>query len=84
MAGGSISIDANTLRSSAIEVLGAGMGSYTKGEFKQFNNELIPEMFQLAAEEKLRVHTPEEPLKNIESAWNKEVEAGTRLVLVAD
>jgi NADPH:quinone reductase-like Zn-dependent oxidoreductase len=84
MAGENISIAANDLRSSAIEVLGAGMGSYTKGKFKQFNNELIPEMFQLAAVNRLQVYTLEEPLKNIESAWNKEVEAGTRLVFVVD
>jgi NADPH:quinone reductase-like Zn-dependent oxidoreductase len=84
MAGENISVSANAVRSSAIEVLGAGMGSYSESEFKQLGNELVPEMFQLAAENKLRVHTLEEPLKNIENAWNKEVEPGTRLVLVVD
>jgi NADPH:quinone reductase-like Zn-dependent oxidoreductase len=84
MAGSHISVDANALRGSAIEILGAGLGSYTQSEFQQLSDELIPEMFQLAAENKLRVYTLEEPLENIEEAWNKEVEAGTRLVLTVD
>src|SRR5699024_10742659 len=53
MAGQRINIEAGTLRNSALEILGAGLGSYTKEEFKQLTSEFLPEIFQLAASGKI-------------------------------
>jgi|SRR5699024_3466216 len=84
LAGNDINIAAGILRSSAIEVLGAGLGSYKEEELQQFSAELIPEMFQLAAKGVLTVTTQRESLEDIEQIWKQEGEAGTRLVICPD
>jgi len=81
MAGQRINIEAGTLRNSALEILGAGLGSYTKEEFKQLTSEFLPEIFQLAASGKISSATHKVPLKNIEKAWQEGTEAGKRLVI---
>lgn len=81
IAGPTISLSAGTIRNSKIEVLGAGLGSYTKEEFSRLITEFVPEMYQLAAQGKLSVNTEEEPLENIEAVWNRGIESGKRLVL---
>lgn len=81
MAGPTLSLDAGTIRSSKIEILGAGLGSYTKEEFNRLTTEFVPEMFELAATGKLTVNTHEEPLENIETLWEQEIQSGERLVL---
>ncbi|HLR26241.1 MAG TPA: zinc-binding alcohol dehydrogenase family protein [Fodinibius sp.] len=81
MAGSNIALGAGILRGSAIELLGSGLGSYTEEEFTRLTTEFLPEMFQLAAKEKLTITTVPEPLDNIEQVWNRETEAGKRLVI---
>ncbi len=81
MAGENINLTSGTLRSSAIEIVGSGLGSFSPEDFKKFNTEVLPEMFKLAAEGKLTIETVTEPLENIEKAWNKKIEAGKRLVM---
>jgi hypothetical protein len=81
MAGESINLLSTALRSSAIEILGSGFGSYSQDDLKKFSTELLPEMFQLAAENKLTMETQVEKLENIETAWSQNIAAGKRLVI---
>jgi len=82
MAGDRISLSSGILRSSAIEILGSGLGSLSKEHVQRFNTEVLPEMFQLAAGGKLTIETVTAPLKAIATAWQQNVEAGKRLVIV--
>jgi len=81
MAGETIGLASGTLRSSAIEILGSGIGSLSQEDMKQFGSELLPELFQLAAEGKLTLETETAGLKDIAEAWNREVAPGKRLVI---
>ena len=84
MAGENISLASGILRSSAIEILGSGLGSFSQNDLKTFSSEMLPEMFQLAADGKLIIETQVEKLADIETVWNKDIEAGKRLVLSMD
>lgn len=81
MAGEDIKLSSGTLRSSAIEILGSGIGSLSQEEMKLYATEVLPEMFQLAAEGKLKIQTETAPLKNIAHAWGKVIAPGSRLVI---
>jgi len=81
MAGENINLASGTLRSSAIEILGSGIGSISKEEMHLFNTEILPEMFQLAAEGKLSIETESAPLSEIETIWNYKSAPGKRLVV---
>lgn len=81
IAGQSINLLSISLRSSAIEILGSGLGSYSQDELKRYSTELLPEMFQLAADNKLTMETQVEKLENIEAVWTKDIDAGKRLVI---
>jgi len=81
MAGANISLASDILRSSSIEILGSGLGSFSQDEFKEFDIKILPEMFQLAAENKLSIETHVETLENIETAWNQNIDPGKRLVI---
>jgi len=48
---------------------------------KKLFSEIIPEMFQLAADNKLKVDTEKVSLTDIEKLWNMEVPDGKRLVV---
>lgn len=82
MAGEEITLSSATLRSSAIEILGSGIGSLSKEVMEMQYSEIIPEMMQLAAEGKLTIDTVTEELKDIEAAWHKNIPAGKRLVIL--
>lgn len=81
MAGETINLMSGTLRSSAFEITGSGFGSLSEEEFKKFDTEVLPEMFHLAAEGNLTIDTQIEKVENIETAWNKDIDAGKRLVI---
>jgi NADPH:quinone reductase-like Zn-dependent oxidoreductase len=82
MAGDHIQVSSGLLRSSAIEILGSGFGSLPQEVMDKMPAEILPEMLQLAAEEKLKIETVTAPLENIETAWHKHIPAGKRLVIV--
>jgi NADPH:quinone reductase-like Zn-dependent oxidoreductase len=82
MAGDNIQLSSGILRSSAIEILGSGLGSLPKEALQKMNSEILPEMFQLAADGKLKIETITMPLKDVESAWNSNMPTGQRLVIV--
>jgi NADPH:quinone reductase-like Zn-dependent oxidoreductase len=81
LAGPTITLASGILRSSAIEILGSGIGSLSQEDMKKFGAEILPEMFQLAVEGKLMINTKTETLENIQSAWNENGEAGKRTVI---
>ena len=82
MAGDKIELSSNILRSSAIEILGSGLGSLSQNDMRLLNTEVLPEMFELAALGKLKTETTIAHLKDIETAWNMDAGAGKRLVVL--
>ena len=82
MAGDKIQLSSGTLRSSDIEIVGSGFGSLPDETIDLLFKEVLPEMFHLAAEGKLKVEITTAELKDIETAWNQEIPAGSRLVIV--
>nr|WP_294859656.1 zinc-binding alcohol dehydrogenase family protein [uncultured Fluviicola sp.] len=84
MAGETISLNSGTLRSSAIELLGSGLGSLSKEDLNSFYNQILPEVFELAANGKLKLNTRIFPLSEIATAWNLELNGGVRLVISID
>lgn len=81
MAGENINLASGALRSSAIELSGSGLGSLSMQDLQQFSADVLPEMFQLAAEGKLTIAIENTTLENIETAWQQEVSPGKRLVV---
>lgn len=84
MAGESIALHSGSLRSSAIEILGSGLGSLSKEDLADFFTTVLPEVFNLARNGKLQLQTHVVPLSEIETAWNMELNGGTRLVVSID
>jgi NADPH:quinone reductase-like Zn-dependent oxidoreductase len=82
MAGDHIQLSSGILRSSAIEILGSGLGSLPAEAFKKMNTEVLPEMLQLAADGRLLIETEIAGLKDIETAWDKNIPTGKRLVIM--
>ncbi len=80
--GDKIQLSAENLRSVDLQLSGSGVGSWTKDEMKLLFSEILPEMFKLAAEKKLKVDTIKVNLKDIEQLWEMEVTDGKRLVVV--
>lgn len=81
MAGDKIQLSSGTLRSSDIEISGSGFGSLPAEALQQLFKEVLPEMFGLAANGKLKIETVTAELKDIETAWNQEIPSGKRLVI---
>ena len=84
MAGESINLLSVLLRSAPVEILGSGLGSFSQNDLKTFNSQILPELFQLAADKKLIIETQVENLADIEAVWNKKIEDGKRLVISMD
>jgi NADPH:quinone reductase-like Zn-dependent oxidoreductase len=82
MAGDSIPLSAQMLRSVDIQLSGSGIGSWSREEVKLLFSDILPEMFQLAADNKLVVETEKINLADIEHLWDKEVSGGKRLVVM--
>jgi NADPH:quinone reductase-like Zn-dependent oxidoreductase len=82
MTGGTIQLSSEVLRSTDIQLSGSGIGSWSKGEVKKLFSEIIPEMFQLAADNKLKVETVSVNIQDIEKRWDMDVPNGKRLVVM--
>jgi len=82
MAGDTIQLSSGILRSVDLQLSGSGLGSWTKGEIKLLFSEILPEMFLLVAQNKLKINIEEVSLVDIEKMWNAEVADGKRLVVV--
>ncbi|PTS88644.1 alcohol dehydrogenase [Flavobacterium sp. HMWF030] len=82
MAGDTIQLSSGILRSVDLQLSGSGLGSWSKNEVKLLFSEILPEMFLLAAQNKLKVNIEEIKLSHIEEAWSREVLDGKRLVVI--
>lgn len=81
MSGDAIQLSSQILRGTDIQISGSGLGSWTKEESALLFSEIIPEMFQAAIEGNIKIETEEVDIKNIEAAWNTEIQTGKRLVI---
>lgn len=82
MAGDSIQLSSGILRSVDLQLSGSGLGSWSKAEVRLLFSEILPEMFLLAAQNKLKVNIQEVKLIDIEEMWSKEALDGQRLVII--
>lgn len=82
MTGDTITLSSSILRSTDIQISGSGLGTWTREEIKLLITEILPEMFQLAADGKLKIETVNVPLKDIETTWDMKIEGGKRLVVL--
>ena len=82
MSGDIIQLSAQILRSVDLQLSGSGLGSWTKEEVKLLFLEILPEMFLLAAQNKLKINIDEVSLVDIEKMWDVEVSDGKRLVVI--
>jgi NADPH:quinone reductase-like Zn-dependent oxidoreductase len=76
-----VQLSAENLRSVDLQLSGSGLGSWTKEQMQELFHEILPEMFQLAADKKLKVDTIAVSLKDIEKLWEMDVPAGKRIVV---
>lgn len=79
--GDRIQLSAANLRSVDLQLTGSGLGSWSKQQVGQLFSEILPEMFRLAAEGKLKVETIEVKLADIATLWDLDVPDGKRLVV---
>lgn len=82
MSGDTIQLSAQILRSVDLQLSGSGLGSWTRDEVKLLFSEILPEMFLLASQNKLKVNIEKVNLVDIEEMWNAEVPDGKRLVIL--
>jgi len=81
MTGDLIQLSAANLRSIDLQLTGSGLGAWSKQQVGMLFTQILPEMFQLAAEGKLKVETTAVKLENIAELWNLDVPDGKRLVV---
>jgi len=81
MAGDVIQLSAANLRSVNLQLSGSGLGAWSQAEVGELFTNILPEMFQLAAEGKLTVKTTEVALRDIADIWAMDVPGGERLVV---
>lgn len=79
--GDKIQLSAENLRSTDLQLSGSGLGSWTQEEVKKLFHEIIPETFQLAVENKLKVDIEKIKLTDIEKIWTRQMPDGKRLVV---
>ncbi|MEP6803269.1 MAG: zinc-binding alcohol dehydrogenase family protein, partial [Flavobacterium sp.] len=82
MSGDTIQLSAAILRSVDLQLSGSGLGSWKKEEVKLLFSDILPEMFLLAAQNKIKVNIETVNLIDIEKVWNIEVPDGKRLVVM--
>lgn len=82
MAGPAITLKSGTLRATPIELLGVGGGSVPKEEIGRAMTEVLPVLFALAAEGRIKIDTEAIPLANVGEAWERGDVDGKRVVMV--
>ncbi|WP_338873354.1 zinc-binding alcohol dehydrogenase family protein [Spirosoma sp. SC4-14] len=81
MAGDTIQLSAAILRSVDLQLSGSGLGSWPRQDVGRLFQEILPEMFQLAAAGQLTIQTVTVPLADIESIYTAAIPSGKRLVV---
>jgi len=82
MAGDTLQLSSAILRSVNLQLTGSGLGAWSKAEVQELFVDILPEMFQLAAEGKLTVETKDVALCNIADIWATDAQGGERLVVI--
>lgn len=81
MGGDMIQLSSQILRSVDLQLSGSGLGTWSREEVGKLFTEIIPEAFQLAAENKLVVDTMQVSLGDIAQLWQAETPNGKRIVV---
>lgn len=81
MAGDSLMLSSEILRSVDLQLSGSGLGSWSKAEMQALISEIIPSMFALAAGGKLIVDTITLKLEEVSRVWEIDLTMGQRVVL---
>ena len=76
--GGAVSLDAQWLRSSGLELLGSGLGSLSAEAIVR----ALKQMFAAAASTALRIDIDAIPLSDVEAMWNR-TQSGRRVVFLS-
>lgn len=76
-----IQLSAANLRSVDLQLTGSGLGAWSKQQVTDLFKEILPEMFVLAAEGKLKVETITVKMEDIAELWNLDIPDGRRLVV---
>lgn len=82
MTGDTISLSSSILRSADIQISGSGLGTWTREEVKVLITEILPAMFLLSAEGKLKIETVNVALEDIGNAWDMHIDGGKRMVVL--
>lgn len=82
MAGETVKLSASNLRSANLTLTGSGLGAWPKHQVAQLFKEVLPEMFNLAADGKLKIDTVTVKLEEIGKAWDVDLAGGKRLVVL--
>ncbi len=77
-----IQLSAENLRSVNIQLTGSGLGSWSREQVDKLFTEILPEMFQLAVDGKLKVETIKVKIKDISNLWNLDIPVGKRVVVM--
>jgi len=81
MTGDLIQLSAEVLRSVDLQLSGSGLGSWTRQQVGLLFSGILPEMFQLAADGRLKIETVQVPLQDIGQLWDVDVPDGRRVVV---
>lgn len=81
MADASITLPSGFLRSHPIEILGSGFGSMTPVQVETYMKDVLPSVFLMAAEGKLKIDIESVRLEEVEEAWTKKYPSGVRVVV---
>jgi NADPH:quinone reductase-like Zn-dependent oxidoreductase len=81
MGGDIIQLSAANMRSVDLQLSGSGLGAWSKKQVGLVFTEILPEMFQLAVDGKLKVETVNVKLEDIDELWDLDVPGGKRLVV---
>jgi len=81
VSGDIVQLSAANLRSADIQLTGSGLGAWSKEQVGSLFGEILPEMYRLAAEGKLKAATIKVTLENIAALWELDIPGGQRLVV---
>lgn len=81
MAGANIILPSAILRSTQIEFTGSGIGSIPYSDIYKYMAEILPEVFALAADGKIKIDLDIFDLKDVETVWSQNEKPGSRIVI---
>jgi NADPH:quinone reductase-like Zn-dependent oxidoreductase len=82
MAGPTITLPAAILRSAGVELIGVGLGSIPAEAQARAGSEILPALFEMAADGTLTVDIARRALRDVETVWTSAEPSGRRLVFV--